>query len=149
MQRRILCGILIGLIAVSFLGMSGLSASEDKFPKPKLDYKAQIIDQDMVRHDVSKISVDGKTALPGYRGKAFLSIDFRRIKQIDFVAGSEKTFVLAKIKLRNGKDTELKVKGLLRCHGMTELGPMSVRARDIRTVVFDDDLPKPEEKKGN
>jgi hypothetical protein len=138
--------LLIGTLALLLMGMEGFGSSSDtQFPNPKLNYKATITDLDGIAHKATKVSANGKTALTGYKGKATLTINFKRIKSISVRKMDDKTYVMADLTLRDGKAVELKVKGLVRCYGITDVGELSVRMRDIKAVVFDDELPKTEE----
>ena len=143
MGRKMLLIIAVVTLAAFGLGMEGLGGSGDeKFPEPKLNYKAVVTDDQLVVHNAHHVSVSGDTSLSGYRGAAWLTVDFSRIKKVDIGANSEKAYMTADITLRNGKTVVLKVKKLTRCYGITDIGKMSVRMRDIKSIVFDDELPK-------
>ena len=145
MRRPFVATLLIIAMALLFMGMEGLGGSSEKFPMPKLNYKAVVTDMEAVEHQAHHVSVNGKTSLSGFRGKASLSVDFRRIDRVTISKGDTKTYVYAHVVLRNGREVDLKVKGLTRCYGVTDLGEMSVRMRDIKSIVFDKTPPEPEE----
>ena len=134
------------LIAAFFhLGMEGLGSSE-KFPEPELDYRATVTDLEMVEHHVKNVSINGKTSLTGFRGKASVTVDFSRISQAQVSPGDKKAFVNVHLVLRDGRKVELRVNGLSRCYGVTDLGQTSVRMRDIKSIVFAQELPESKDK---
>ncbi len=141
MGRHWLKVLLLCTTVLFILGMEGFGGSSDKFPEPKLDYGATITDLEGVDHQARKISFNGDTALTGFRGKASLTITFKRIARVDVTKTETKTYVNAHLLLRDGKEVDLRVKGLARCYGITDLGEMSVRMRDLKTIVFDEKLP--------
>ena len=139
--------ILLFTCALFLMGMEGLGGSSDiKFPKPKLNYGATITDSEGVVHKANFISVNGKTSITGLRGKANITVNFNRVASATFSKTETKTWVTAHVVLRSGREIDLKVKGLARCYGMTDLGEMSVRMRDLRQIVFDKELPANPEK---
>ena len=144
MRRLCIIALAVSVLALLLMGMEGLGGSDEKFPEPELNYGATVTDLDGVVHKIQKASVNGETALSGFHGKASLTINFRRIAKVEISKGETKTYVYAHITLRDGKELNLKVKGLTRCYGETELGNMSVRMRDIKSIVFDETLPEPE-----
>lgn len=143
-MRRILIAICFSIaVILSGMGMEGFGGSMDEFPEPELNYGATVTDLEGVVHRANMVSAAGKTTIMGYRGKASLTIDFKRLKMITFSPTDSSTYVLATITFKEGNTVELKVKGLMRCYGKTDLGNISVRMRDIQKIVFDDKEPEP------
>lgn len=143
-MHRLLIAIIFSMIIIlSGMGMEGFGGSMDEFPEPELNFNATVTDLDGVVHRANMVSAAGKTTITGYRGKASLTIDFRRLKMITLTPTDSSTYVLATITFKEGNTVELKVKGLMRCYGRTDLGDISIRMRDIRKIVFDDKEPEP------
>ena len=142
MKRLAILTIIIMACAIFSMGMELGGSGGENFPKPKLNYKAAITDIEGMVHKAEFISLNGKTSITGQKGKANITINFRKIQSAVFSKTESKSWVMAHFILRSGKKVDIKVKGLSRCYGITDLGKMSVRIRDIKAIVFDKELPK-------
>jgi hypothetical protein len=143
MIRRLPIFLLVIAIAALTMGMESMGGS-DKFPTPKVNYLATVTDTTMVVHQASFVSIGGDTDLSGYRGKAFVTIHFKRISRVAVKPGESKAFVRATVTLTDGEQVDLKVKGLLRCYGVTDIGNMSIRMRDVRSIELKKGPDEPE-----
>jgi len=134
---------IILLISFFAMGMEGFSSSDEEFPEPDLNYSATLTDIEGVEHIISMASFSGGSELVGLVGKASFTVDFKKIKRVEIEKIENKTYVLARVWLRGGKQVKLQVKALAKCYGVTELGKMTIRIRDIKSIVFSDEPAAP------
>ena len=137
MRRLMFMALMLCLVSLFTMGMEGMGA-DDKFPEPSKNYTATVVDTASVAHKVRKVSMEGKTYVTGLLGKASITIDFEKIDTVSVSPSEDKAYVDAKLKLRDGTTVEVKVRSLSKCYGETDLGNMSVRARDIKSIDFDE-----------
>ena len=88
MKKRIAGSVVIAVTPLLLaMGILGEPPALDKAPEPKTRMDAVIVDMDGVKTDVSYVSYDGELYLPLYRGKAIVTVPFKKISNIAVLMG--------------------------------------------------------------
>ncbi len=135
MKKRSLA---LAVLACAFclMGMGELGGGTDEIPEPDEYFAATITDKEMVAIRAEHLACDGQTMLKALRGKATISVPFSRIRAAEFTAG-EDGYQDATITLQDNSVHRVRVKNIVKCTGMTEIGGMSIRTRDLHRVDFE------------
>jgi len=125
------------LAALICLGMSGMGGTtSDKFPKPKKNFEATIIDTQMMQTKADLLACDGSTYLTAYRGKSKVRVPFSKIEAVAFSAHDNR-YKRAVVKFWNGHTHDLLVKKYQICTGRTEMGELSIKVKHLKEVIFE------------
>jgi hypothetical protein len=140
MNRRTVLGAAVA--AVFMMSMSGLGGSDETAPRPADNFPATITDKTQVSTRVEYCACEGTTSLPAERGKAKVSIPFARIGWVEFRDAAD-GMQQATVHLADGQTHDVRVKGSVRCTGVSDLGDLAIRIGDVRKVVFEARSTKP------
>lgn len=132
-RRTLRIGAALPLV-LGILGMGALGGGRDA-GTPLPDYRAQLVDADGGRVDVTHLSVGGDTTLDGELGRGRLRVPFDRITRIDLApATDDRDRMRATVALRDGEPVALLVRSSTTFYGQLPSGAYQIRARDLRSV---------------
>ena len=132
------CAVAAALFLVS---MSGLGGSDDAVPTPDRNFAATITDKTNVVTRTQYLACEGKTVLRAERGKTVVTIPFEKIRSAEF-RNAEKDVQQVTLVLNDGTTHQVQVPNGEKCTGTTDLGAMSIRAKDLLRVEIEP-APKP------
>ena len=121
---------------VCFLGMGGLGGESSSVlvPQPIENYRALVVDQSDESAALTHFSFNGVTFITGRLGKADVSIDFKKIDKIFFLADGD--VIVSRVRLQNGDVIELGVKKGSFFLGVSSFGNFRIKVEDIKTISF-------------
>ncbi|MCL4235654.1 MAG: hypothetical protein KJ042_14175 [Deltaproteobacteria bacterium] len=128
--------IMICVFAATALGMGDMGGTPAKFPKPRKNFHAKIVD---VKGEVSEaelVSCGGSTKITGYRGSTKIEVPFGRIHTVR-IKDLDNRYKTAELTFWDETNYEIRVKSFGVCQGLTSLGEVTVKIKDIREVVFE------------
>lgn len=131
-RGTLLLAALVFLLLLTGMGSMG-GAPEGGVPQTEENIKVRLTDRKGVALELTKFSLEGKTAIEGKLGSGLMTVFFRNIERADFVA-IEGDDVTVKLKLKGGESLELKLRNRRIFYGATSYGAFQVRARDIASI---------------
>lgn len=135
-MRRVLASLVVVTIAFFNLGMGELgSAPQEGIPTPEQESRAVILDQAGSRIELGRFTMDGKTAIEGTLGKGRVSIPFKNIRKVEFLA-EDKNRLPSRLILDDGREITLSLRPTETFFGDTGFGTYTIRARDLKTIEF-------------
>lgn len=127
--------VVLVLLAMFFcMGMGGTPGVGPGVSQTDRLFKATILDESEKKYDVQNLSVDGSTYLPAQAGSADASIDFGKVRKINFYLQDEK--VLSRVTFVDDDEMDFFVPPEMRFSGQTHWGHISFQARNIREISF-------------
>lgn len=135
--------VLLVMAALLCLGMGGLGEREvlTKIPKPDRFFNVEVVDAQDVSFLLREFSMDGLTLLPVMEGKAHISLDFAEISEARLYLQGE--HVLASVQFRNGTSKDFHLEPDLSFYGLTDWGKLNLKAKDIRRIIFKEQVAHP------
>lgn len=128
--------LLLGLILVFCSGMGSVGGyPEGTIPETDARIHAKLKDRAGVETNLNQFSMDGKTHVVAWVGKAEMTIPFEHIATITFdsVQGEQ---VRADVKLKSGNVLDVNIPTRALFYGSTGFGTFKVKARDVAQVSF-------------
>ena len=125
--------IAFGILAMGMGSMGG--GSPAAIPEPEIDYKVTLVDQADVSFKLTRFSFEGDTHIAGRLGKAAVTIDFKRIARMVFIAREREISVKATMK--GGQEIEINVDAAKSFYGRASYGNIRIEARDIKVVTLE------------
>jgi len=122
---------------VCFLGMGGFGGDEDSaviVPHPAENHGVMLVDQSDVSVMLTHFSFNGATFVTGRMGKADISIAFKNIDKIFFLADGDD--IVARVRLKKSDVIELRLKKGIPFWGVASFGNFRIKAEDIKTISF-------------
>ncbi len=139
-KKALLPLLLIAALALLGMGDSGLAGS-DTPRTPEKNFTGTVVDRSMTTLHVTHMHCEGKTSVKGYLGEMRITLDFAKIKQVEFYPGTA-GYTWGQVTFHEGEDKKLRFKSLARCYGMAEMGQVMVRVKDLKRISFDDQQPQ-------
>jgi len=127
--------LLAALPLVALLcGMGSLGgAPEGGVPQTEENIKVRVTDRQGVATELTRFSLEGKTALEGKIGSGLMTVFFRNIERAEFGAVNGDT-VPVKLILKTGETLEIAVRTRRIFYGSTGYGALQLRARDVSKI---------------
>lgn len=134
--RRLAALAFLLLAALACMGMGGLGDSDilSKIPQPDRPFNVTVIDVTDTSFSATDFSVEGKTLVPVELGKAELSIDFAKIKDVAFLRDGDA--IKATVTFKSGEVKQVTVSPGTTFYGRTPWGPMRLSGKDIKELHF-------------
>jgi hypothetical protein len=108
--------------------------STDKIPIPEKEFNATFVDQMDVAVECRDASIEGKTFVEGKKGEGVYTVDFDRIKQVDFRMQENRLY--GNILLKDGNSLELVLNKERRAYGRAKYGSFQVKLSSLKRMVL-------------
>ena len=123
--------LLVSLPLLMAMG-SGESGAPTRIPEPKTNYLVTLIDQGGTSVDLSHFSIEGVGFVSGEMGRGEMAVPFDKVKsvQIRQTQGDLK----ATLRLKDGKEVKVVVKGDLKATGKTDFGNYRIPLNEVGSI---------------
>jgi len=144
-MKRTIAGfaaLVVGTPILLAMGVLGEPQALNKAPEPKTKMDAVIVDMDGVRTEISYVSYDGELYLPLYKGKAIVTIPFKKISRVDFGKKVQNNRQ-ATIDFVNGRKETFLIDEKTLFVGKLPIGTYQIQAKDVESITFVQPPPEP------
>ncbi len=118
-----------------FSGMGDIINNSTVFvPEPPKNYTVELVDQSDMSVKLTRFSCAGATLVNGKMGRADVSIDFKKINAVSFLADGGN--IVAKIFFKNSEIIELYLEKGMTCFGISPFGNFRIKVKDIKKISF-------------
>ncbi len=134
-RSGVLAAVPIMLLWALLVGMGAGPGAE--VPKPEIDFKATILDDQDISTKIHQASWEGNIFFTGLRGKGVVTISFEKVRKVVSVGistGNNKDF---QITLKNGDIVAVSFDVDARFQGVTDFGTYRIIARNIKEIHFE------------
>ena len=130
----VLASVAIWLVFSMGMGTLGGDFDPKDVPKPKINYKAAVVDNLGIRTELTEFSFDGQIFLKGSMGKAAAAIPFDKIEKVDFLEDFGKTSVIAKVRLKKEGEVEMTLSRNMVIFGNAMWGFFKIKTKDVKSI---------------
>ena len=128
----------IATLFLCWLMLTGMGVNpQGEIPVPVEDYKVTVVDSQSISTKCRKVSWNGRVSFSAKRGEASINIPFEKVKKVAFLGPGKKGKVDARISLRDGEVVAVTFSGEAKLYGTASFGTYGIRARNIKTLVFE------------
>ena len=135
MIRRSLWILTMVFCWVMLTGMG--KAPGPEVPKPEIDFKATVRDDQDIATKVSHASWDGNLYFTGTRGKGTVTISFEKVKKLTATGSGSENKVDFQITLKNGDVVAVSFDNDAKFLGSTNFGTYRILAKNIKEISFE------------
>ncbi len=120
-------------LLLTAMGGGGSGPVSDTIPRPKENYRAELVDRQGVVTRVELLACNGRTFLPLERGEGTLMVPFSKVKRVTL--GEESgSRLAARVEVEGAKALEGRLARTLLFTGVTEYGNYRVEARGLAEI---------------